>query len=299
MSPTDSVDLDQELENILVDDLVEATVESDGDKDALDNITPKGAVESREEVRQVVEYELDKLCEELDIDSTTRNTAQSLFDQYSDSQDLNGNAIEMITAACLYISCKVNSVPMTPDDFEGVEDSIANRKLLLRRSKSIASELGLDPKLFTNSTQYVDRFCDALELDPAIAERAKEIISAAEGTGIESGKSPTGWAAAAIYNANLEAGRLVTQQDIEEATGVTTVTVRNRYQDQQEALDIIADDHSNPALRNKLATGRSDSSSTTSGKTSTPSGSSKEQNETESNVKRVGLDRLTKDDLDA
>jgi len=297
MNTSNSGDVDQELENILVDDLVDATVEA-GDENQLDNITPTGAVRSQEKVKQIVESELDKLCEELDIDSATRNTARSLFDQYYDSQDLVGNAIEMITAACLYIACKVNSVPLTPDDFEAVEDSIATRKLLLRRSKTIASKLGLSAEIFTDATQYVDRYCDALDLDSAIAERAKEIIAAAEGTGIASGKSPTGWAAAAIYNANLEAGRLVTQEDIQRETGVTTVTIRNRYQDQHKALDMIADDHSNPALRKKLPDGGTDSLSDKYENQSAALESDEDRNNPDSDFELARLDRYTKDDVE-
>jgi transcription initiation factor TFIIB len=248
MSGNDSSELDSELDQLLVDDLVEATTETDSETGELSDLTPGGIVESQNAAKQVIDKELEKLSAALEIDQSTRITAKSLYDQYHKSADLNGNALEMIAAACLYTACKVESVPLTPDEFASVEGTVITKKILLRRTKTIASSLGLDARAFINLSHYVTRFCEELHLDEAIADRAQEIVDAAEEEGIAGGKSPSGWAAAAIYNANREAGKLVTQSDIAEVAGVSEVTIRNRYKEQQEKLDIIREDHTNPDL---------------------------------------------------
>lgn len=111
------------------------------------------------------------------------------------------------------------------------------RKPLLRRSKDITSDLSLDLERLHEITPFVNRICDNLDqADEAIEERAKEIVEIAEEGNITSGKKPAAVAAAAIYNASLYEGERITQNKIATAADVTEVTIRSRYQGQQELL---------------------------------------------------------------
>jgi len=56
--------------------------------------------------------------------------------------------------------------------------------------------------------------------------------------GLLSGKSPTGYAAAAIYAASLLCNEKKTQREVADVAQVTEVTIRNRYQEQIEAMGI-------------------------------------------------------------
>ncbi len=162
--------------------------------------------------------------------------AKSLCSQYRDQRgDLIGAALELVAASCLYCAVKVTEVPLDPTDFVVVDETIT-RKILLRRSKDIASTLGLDPSAFFGSEQYVDRYCDELDVTDAVNERARNIIEITEDSGLSSGKSPSGWAAAAVYNACLDTGENRTQEEICSVANVSEVTIRNRYQEQRANL---------------------------------------------------------------
>jgi transcription initiation factor TFIIB len=89
-----------------------------------------------------------------------------------------------------------------------------------------------DPK------QYVPRFASKLDASTEIQEKAKEIIDVCTEAGLLSGKSPTGFAAAAIYAASLLCDDRVTQQTVAEAANVTEVTIRTRYQEQLEEIGL-------------------------------------------------------------
>ncbi|WP_254824319.1 hypothetical protein [Haloglomus halophilum] len=232
MDSTD--DINQQLDDILLDDLVDAQEELGGSADT-ENLTPGQAVyeEQREEV---VTSELARLAEELGIQESTQKTAKTLFDQFISKQDIDGYALEVLAAACLYTACKVESIPLSPDDFAAVSQIAFTRVVLLRRVKTIASTLGLDPSAFFDPHGYIDRYCDELGLSEEITDRAHEVIDVADEAGIGGGKSPTGRAAAAIYNAVLDHGREATQSDIANVAEVTEVTIRNRYQEQRELL---------------------------------------------------------------
>lgn len=223
----------QELDDILLDDLVEVQERTSGTEGP--NLTPGQAVYD-ERRQNIIEGEITRVSTELGISESTQQTAASLFEQYEQQGDITGNALEVMAVACLYTACKVESVPLNPDDFADVPETAFTRVILLRRVKSIASTLGLDPRAFFDPTQYVDHYCEDLGLDDEVAERAHEILTIADEAGIGGGKSPTGRAAAAIYNACLDLNRKVTQTEIGNTADVTEVTIRNRYQDQRELL---------------------------------------------------------------
>lgn len=231
---TDSTEeVSQELDDILLDDLVEVQERTPGTEEP--NLTPGQSVYD-ERRQNITEAEITRVSSELGISESTQQTAASLFEQYVEQEDITGNALEVLAVACLYTACKVESIPLSPDDFENISGTAFTRTILLRRVKSIASTLGLDPRAFFDTTQYVDHYCEDLGLDDEVAERAHEILTIADEAGIGGGKSPTGRSAAAIYNACIELDRKVTQTKIGNTADVTEVTIRNRYQDQRELL---------------------------------------------------------------
>lgn len=226
-------EVSQELDDILLDDLVEVQERIPGTEEP--NLTPGQAVYD-ERRQSIIEAEITRVSDELGLSESTQQMAASLFEQYAEQEDIAGHALEVLAVACLYAACKVESIPLSPDDFANVPETAFTRVILLRRVKSIASTIGLNPRAFFDPTQYVDHYCEDLGLGDEVAERAHEILTIADKAGIGGGKSPTGRAAAAIYNACLELDSKVTQTEIGNTADVSEVTIRNRYQDQRELL---------------------------------------------------------------
>jgi transcription initiation factor TFIIB len=94
----------------------------------------------------------------------------------------------------------------------------------------------MDPSAFFGSEQYVDRYCRELDLSEQARRRARDIVETTAEVGADSGCSPTGWAGAAVYNAAIEYDTGHGQSDIADVANCTEVTIRNRYQEQQEVL---------------------------------------------------------------
>lgn len=181
--------------------------------------------------------ELDRLADALSIPDGPVSTATRVYRevlQNSSDDRMYGWGIEDTATACLYVACKIDRVARNADDF--VDASGTTQKQLLRRSKTIRSELDLDLEAFTDPTHYVEHYCDELGLDEPVEERAEQILAYATEAGITGGKSPQGQAAAAIYNAARESGVSVTQSEIASVADVTEVTIRNRYQEQGEVV---------------------------------------------------------------
>ncbi|MUV59258.1 transcription initiation factor IIB family protein [Halobacterium sp. CBA1126] len=170
----------------------------------------------------------------LGVPAETTETAVAVFRRHRDQRAVHAHDAATAAAACLYVACKVERVPRTVDEF--VDATGVDRTQLLRRAKAVTSELGIDLSGFADASQYVDRYAGELGLPEGVADRAREIVDHCEDAGIAGGKSPSGWAAAAIYNASVEADMDVRQDTLTELADVTHVTIRNRYKEQREVL---------------------------------------------------------------
>ena len=64
------------------------------------------------------------------------------------------------------------------------------------------------------------------------------VLCLAKDKDIISGKGPCGCAAAAIYIASVLEGERKTQREVADVAGVTEVTIRNRYKELLDQLDL-------------------------------------------------------------
>ncbi len=112
-----------------------------------------------------------------------------------------------------------------------------SRKEIGRNYRYVSRELEL--KLLPTTPQdYISRFCSELKLSGDVQGKVMEILKEAADAELTSGRGPTGIAAASIYIASILCGERRTQREVSEVAGVTEVTIRNRYKELAERLDI-------------------------------------------------------------
>jgi transcription initiation factor TFIIB len=179
--------------------------------------------------------EIERLTSLLSIHEKTREGSLEIYREAWENDLIHGRSIEKILAASIYMACRKNKEPRTLDEIEnatnvGRKDIIKTCKLLAKRL-----DLRLTP---TSPLEYVSSFCDKLNLEQSVEDRARKIIYAALARDITSGRGPTGIAASAIYIAAILCNNRKTQKDVAEATGVTEVTLRVRYKELARELDI-------------------------------------------------------------
>jgi transcription initiation factor TFIIB len=179
--------------------------------------------------------ELDRMASALGLPRTVRETAAVVYRKAVDKNLIRGRSIEGVAAAALYAACRQCSVPRTLDEIGEV--SRVSRKEIGRTYRFISRELSL--KLMpTSPIDYVPRFCSGLNLKGEVQARGVEILRQASEKELTSGRGPTGVAAAAIYIASILCGERRTQREVADVAGVTEVTIRNRYKELAEELDI-------------------------------------------------------------
>ncbi len=179
--------------------------------------------------------ELSKLSSKLNLSKNVRETAAVVYRHALDKGLIRGRSIEAVATACVYAACRQCKVPRTLDEI--AEASRISRKEIGKAYRYISRELGfnLNP---TTPIDYIPRFCSELNLDKDVQLRAVEISEKAMDKELTSGRGPTGVSAAAIYIASVLMGARRTQKEVADVAGVTEVTIRNRYKEIAECLEI-------------------------------------------------------------
>jgi len=178
---------------------------------------------------------LDRMSSGMGLPRTVRETAAMIYRKAALKNLVRGRTVEGVAAAALYAACRQCLVPRTLDEISSI--ARLSRKDVGRNYRYVARELEL--KLIpTSPGDYISRFCSELKLSGDVKAKTIEILKEAADKELTSGRGPTGIAAAALYIATVLCGERRTQREIAETAGVTEVTIRNRYKELAEKLDI-------------------------------------------------------------
>ncbi len=179
--------------------------------------------------------EMDRMASTMGLPKNIRETAAVIYRKAVKKNLIRGRSINSVVAASLYAACRKAGVPRTLDEI--AEATSSDRKEIGRTYRFLSRELVLKLKP-TKPQEYLSRFCSELGLSGKVQKLAKNIIDKAEDRELISGKGPTGLAAASIYIASINANERRTQREVADVAAVTEVTVRNRYKELVEKLDI-------------------------------------------------------------
>lgn len=179
--------------------------------------------------------ELKRVSSFLRLPSSVEEEASRIYTLAVQKGLVRGRSMESVVAGALYAACRRHDVPRTLDELG--EASGIEKKEIGRTYRFITRELSI--KIMpSNPADYIARFASALKLSAESQSRSVEIIEEAQGVELTSGRGPTGIAAAALYVAALINGEKRTQREVADVAGVTEVTIRNRYKELLDELEL-------------------------------------------------------------
>jgi len=179
--------------------------------------------------------ELDRMASNLDLQKNLRECSAKIYRDAVEAHLIRGRSIEGVAAASLYAACRMYKVPRTLNEIADV--ARVDKKEIGRSFRFISNELELNLNP-TKPIDFLTRFISELKLSTRCQKMAKVIIRMAEERGLTSGRGPTGVCAAAIYAASILTEERRTQRKIALITGVTEVTVRNRFSELIENINL-------------------------------------------------------------
>lgn len=180
--------------------------------------------------------ELDRDSSRLNIPRSVREDAALIYRSAAKNKLIRGRSIEVVVASSLYASCRRCNIPRTLDEI--AEASNVPKKQIGKTYRFLSKKLNLKLKP-TSPKDYISRFASHLQLSGEVQAKAIDIIDRSIKAGLNSGRGPTGVAAASLYIASVLLGERKTQKQVAEVAGVTEVTIRNRYKELSEKIDIV------------------------------------------------------------
>lgn len=179
--------------------------------------------------------EMDRMSSQLGLPKKVREITSKIYREAVEENLIRGRSIEGVVSAVLYAACRKTQIPRTLEEI--AEVSHVDKKEIGRSYRFITRELDihLPP---TDPANYVSRFGSELGVSGEVRTKAIELIKEAQEEGLTSGKGPSGTAAATLYLASIMEGERKTQREVAEIAGVTEVTVRNRYKEIGDSLDL-------------------------------------------------------------
>jgi transcription initiation factor TFIIB len=179
--------------------------------------------------------ELDKLRDKLSLSQAIVERSAYIYRKALGRGLVRGRSIQGIMAAALYAACRHCQTPRTLTDIaNGIN---IKRNELARCYRLILRELDFTMPV-TDSIKCMSRIASEANLSEKVKRDALVILRDAISMEISAGKDPMGLAAAALYLSCVMNEDKTSQKVISTASGVTEVTIRNRYKGLKESLNI-------------------------------------------------------------
>ncbi len=179
--------------------------------------------------------ELRRVSSFLSLPSVVRDEASRVYNYVLQRGLVRGRSMESVIAACIYAACRSYNIPRTLDEIAGASD--VERKEIGRTYRFIVRKLKI--KVTPSSPKdYISRFSSILHLSPKSQNEALKILKKADISELISGRGPAGIAAAALYVAALLNDEKKTQREVADVAGITEVTIRNRYKELIDRLQL-------------------------------------------------------------
>jgi len=179
--------------------------------------------------------ELRVIASYLNLPNVVRDEAARIYNYVLQRGLVRGRSMESVIAACLYTACRSYNIPRTLDEMAIASD--VERKEIGRTYRFIIRKLGIKIKQ-SSPKDYISRFASVLKLSPKTQNDALKILKKAEDVELTSGRGPAGISAAALYVAALMNDEKKTQREVADIAGITEVTIRNRYKELIERLEL-------------------------------------------------------------
>jgi transcription initiation factor TFIIB len=170
--------------------------------------------------------ELHKLKDKLTLSDAIIERAAHIYRKAAGKRLIRGRSIFGVIGASAYAACRNTGTPRTLNDFADALN--IKRKSISKNYRMLVNELDLKMPVM-DSIKCVSKIASKVGLDEKTRRYALNILKNAADKEMTAGKGPMGLAAAALYMACLQYDVKISQRQISIASGVTEVTIRNRY----------------------------------------------------------------------
>lgn len=180
--------------------------------------------------------ELDRLASQMGLAKAIKELGADLYRRLILGRLVRSRSIDAMVAAAVYAACRLRESPRSLEEISGY--TRIHKKKIGASYRLLVTKLKIRMPI-SEPANYIPRFVSDLGLPGVVQMKALEIIEEAKTKhGLVTGRDPRGLASAAIYIASILTDNRVTQREIALASGVTEVTIRNRYKELVSRLEL-------------------------------------------------------------
>lgn len=169
---------------------------------------------------------LQRIQDKIGVSNSVKEVAAHIYRKALEHKITQGRSLEAVVAASMYAACRNTQTLRTLRDVS--ESSGIKRKKISQSYRAIVKQLEITIPV-VDQTLCISKISNNLGIGGKTKNLALEIIKKAESIGILAGRDPVGISAGAVYYACVLRKEKFTQSQVAEASGITVVTVRNRY----------------------------------------------------------------------
>jgi transcription initiation factor TFIIB len=180
-------------------------------------------------------FQLDVLKDKLGLSDSIVEKVAYIYRKAQERQLVRGRTISGVLAAAIYIACREMGISRTLKDIATYSN--VKFKEVAKSYRLLCLELDLKIPI-VDPMKYIAKVANKANLNEKTKRQAAEIMDNVVKKEVSVGKNPMGLAASVLYISSMKTGENITQSDLSNAAGVTEVTLRNRYKDLMNRLEL-------------------------------------------------------------
>ncbi|TAK20282.1 MAG: transcription initiation factor IIB [Nitrosarchaeum sp.] len=188
---------------------------------------------SSEKNLRIALYEMVKLKEKLGLSDAVIDRASYLYRKAAKAQLVRGRTVKSIVGACVYAACRDMETTRTIIDISNHLQE--KRKLIAKAYRILFQNLRLAVSV-TDPVNCIIKFANNLQIPEITKREAIKIFDILKEKELTAGKNPNAVAATVIYMAGIKTNINLSQHEITQISGITSVTIRNRLQDYKKYI---------------------------------------------------------------
>jgi len=191
---------------------------------------------SSERNLRIALFEMKKLNEKLGLSGAIMERSAYLYRKAARAQLIRGRSIKGVVGACVYVACREMDATRTIRDISNhLQES---RSSIAKTYRMLFQNLRLTVSV-PDPIKCIVKIANNLEIPENTKREAINIFDILREKELIAGKKPDSVAATVIYMASIKTGVNLTQQNISKISGITGVTIRNRYKEYTKYVKLI------------------------------------------------------------
>lgn len=179
--------------------------------------------------------EISRLAFRVNAPNAVKEQAAFIYRKAVREKMCRGISINILAAASLYTAFRITETPKSLNEI--ADHSQYTSKAIAREYRKLVTRLGIRIPV-SKPHAMVTNIAAKVGMKESTRRMALEFLDEAKRLRLTSGRGPAGLAAAALYIAGQLNDDMRSQVILAKASGVTEVTIRNRYKDMKNKLDI-------------------------------------------------------------